>query len=287
MRLALGTAQFGLPYGIANTRGQVPLSEAKSMLSFALEKGINALDTAISYGDSEACLGQLGIKDFNLITKLPALPDGCDINRWVTQQLEGSLSRLDVNKIYGLLLHCPEQLLGVNGLELYQSLNELKEKGLVEKIGISIYSPKELDALMPKFCFDLIQAPFNLIDQRLFDTGWLGRLKDMDVEIHTRSVFLQGLLLIHKSKIPIKFSQWCDLWDNWHHWLAINDIMPLQAALHFPFTFPEIDRVVVGVDNYAQLFEVINTANNTLDISYPKLKCEDDNLINPSNWSKL
>jgi len=287
-RLALGTVQFGLPYGIANQSGQVSRAVANAMLQLALANGVDTLDTAIAYGDSETCLGEAGTQGFKVITKLPALPDNCpDVSTWVQQQVSMSLSRLSVGNVYGLLLHRSEQLLGSNGLELHQKLQALKDNGQVQKIGISIYSPTELDALIPRYRFDLVQAPFNLVDQRLYRTGWMRRLKDEDVEIHTRSAFLQGLLLMSKTDMPDKFSPWSGLWQEWHQWLLEKEVSAVQACLAFPLSFPEIDRVVVGADSVSQLAQIISTANMALQADFPEIHSDDENLINPAKWSKL
>lgn len=288
MRLALGTVQFGLPYGVANKSGQVSQSEAKSMIRIASENGIDTLDTAIAYGESEKCLGFVGVKNFKLVTKLPSIPDGClDISGWIYEQVTSSLLRLNVEKLYGLLLHKSEDLLGPDGPELYRSLDSLKEKGLVKKIGVSIYSPNELDALIPLYRFDLVQSPFNIVDRRLYTTGWLRRLKDADVEIHTRSALLQGLLLMKQADIPQKFSPWDSLWQTWHKWLAEKEVSALQTCLAFPLSFPEIDQVVVGIDNQSQLAQIVSAAKRQPTGDLPNLLCEDENLINPANWNRL
>lgn len=288
MRLVLGTVQFGLSYGVANKSGQVSPVEAKSMIELAFESGITKLDTAIAYGESEQCLGKVGIENFKVVTKLPAIPEeSLDVAKWVKQQVDESLSRLGVSNVYGLLLHRSQDLLGSNGRELYTALNLLKQRGLVKKIGVSIYGSNELDLLKMDFNFDLVQAPFNIIDQRLLISGWLQRLKDDDVEIHARSAFLQGLLLMKQADIPKKFLPWSDLLNNWHSWLDDNNISALQASLAFPLSFPEIDNVVVGADSYSQLVEIINTSNNVLNSELPNLSCSDESLINPANWSKL
>ena len=287
-RLALGTIQFGLPYGIANQTGQVSRAEANAMLQLALANGLDTLDTAIAYGDSETCLGEVGTERFKVVTKLPAVPDSCEnVSNWVKQQVSMSLSRLSVNKVYGLLLHRSEQLQGSNGLELYQALQALKDNGQVQKIGISIYSPTELDALIPRYRFDLVQAPFNLVDQRLYRTDWMRRLKEEDVEIHTRSAFLQGLLLMSQADMPDKFSQWDKIWQTWHQWLTNYAASAVQACLAFPLSFPEIDRVVVGADSVSQLAQIVSKANMALKADLPEIHSDDENLINPAKWSKL
>jgi hypothetical protein len=287
MRLALGTVQFGLPYGIANQAGQVSRSVAQNMLRLAKDKGIDTLDTAIAYGESETCLGEVGTQGFRLVTKLPAMPEGCsDINGWIREQVAASFGRLAVSSVYGLLLHRPDQLLKSDGEALFNALHELKASGLVQKIGISVYMPSELDALIPQYRFDLVQAPFNLIDRRLSTSGWLERLKQEGVEIHTRSAFLQGLLLMPRSAVPAKFAPWAKLWDMWHDWLAQHSVTAVQACLAYPLSFPGIDRVVVGADSMSQLEQIIGAALGGIPDDLPDLRCDDENLINPAHWSK-
>lgn len=287
-KLALGTVQLGQAYGIANKLGQVTRADAKAMLKLALANSINTLDTAIAYGESEACLGEIGTQDFNLVTKLPELPNNCrDVSAWVRQEVIASLNRLGVAEIYGLLLHRPEQLLGPSGADLYKTLQKLKDGGRVKKIGISIYSPSELTLLYPRYSFDLVQAPFNLVDRRFYNSGWLQRLKDDDVEVHTRSTFLQGLLLMTQEDIPGKFSHWDKLWRTWYRWLADQDISAVQACLAFPLSFSEIDRVIVGANSLSQLSEIVSAANDQREFNFPDLQCEDENIINPANWNQL
>jgi aryl-alcohol dehydrogenase-like predicted oxidoreductase len=285
-RLALGTVQFGLPYGIANQSGQVTRLEIKAMLQTAMANGIDMLDTAIAYGESETCLGQVGVNHWNVVTKLPAVPESCpDVGAWVKDQVKASLERLGMTDVYGLLLHRPDQLLGENGTSLFRALQTLKENGQVHKVGVSIYAPSELEALTSKYHFDLVQAPFNLIDRRLYATGWLDRLKCDGVEVHTRSVFLQGLLLMPFSAIPAQFSPWNDLWRRWHDWLKDRNVTAVEASLAYPFGFPEIDKVVVGADNAIQLARIIDAANMVLQTNLPDLECDDQQLINPSRWN--
>ena len=288
LKLALGTAQFGMPYGIANQSGQVTRVVAKAMLQFAAANGIDTLDTAIGYGTSEECLGEVGVQGFKLVTKLPAVPDSCgDINKWVREQVEASLERLGVSEVYGLLLHRPQQLLERDGKVLYRSLQDLKEAGCLQKVGVSIYAPDELEALTAQYRFDLVQAPFNLVDRRLHATGWLQKLNDEGVEIHTRSAFLQGLLLMSQADIPGKFTPWSGLWGKWHGWLAQHAVPAVQACLAFPLSFPEIERVIVGADTVSQLEQIISAAADTAPVDLPDLYCDAENLINPANWSKL
>ena len=151
-RIALGTVQFGLPYGIANQDGQVSRVAAKDMLKLAASSGSDTLDTAIAYGESEACLGEIGTIGFNLVSILPAVAAGCvDVKIWIQEQVTKSLVRLGVDAVHGLLLHRPEQLLGTDGKIIYQTLQNLKETGQIQKVGVSIYDPSVIRTLFPQY----------------------------------------------------------------------------------------------------------------------------------------
>lgn len=284
-RLALGTVQFGIPYGVANTQGQVNQQEVEKILGYAYDAGVNTLDTAIAYGESEKVLGNVGVETWRVISKLPAIPRQIDnILNWVMQSVYDSLERLKVSRLYGLLLHHPEQLLESKGGELYQALSLAKEKGLVEKIGISIYSPTELEKLYPYLKFDLIQSPFNIIDSRLVNSGWLSRLKEDGVEVHVRSIFLQGLLLMDSCTRPKYFSRWQSIWDEWDRWLDNTNTSRLECCLGSVISNSQIDRIVVGVDSLAQLQEILDASERSIVQTPNNVSCQDQELLNPSLW---
>ncbi len=284
--LALGTVQFGLLYGVANRTGQVSRDEAKAILSYAWAMGLDTLDTAVAYGDSEERLGEIGVGQWQIISKLPAIPESCeDVGGWVQDSVLGSLARLRLPKLRALLLHRPQQLLGPEGNALYRALVTLKNQGKVEKIGVSIYGPDELDALWPRFQFDLVQAPFNIIDRRLALSGWLNRLHEAGTEVHIRSVFLQGLLLMKAANRPVTFSRWQPLWSQWDRWLDDQALTPLQACLGFALSQSGIGRVVVGVDSLKQLQEILASVKNSALTPPKSLMSEDLDLINPSRWT--
>jgi aryl-alcohol dehydrogenase-like predicted oxidoreductase len=284
-RIALGTAQFGMAYGVANQSGQINPGEAGQILRRARAAGMDTLDTAIAYGESEKTLGSLGVKEWKLVSKLPALPEACtDVRAWVRSELAGSLSRLGVPKLHGLLLHRSQQLLEPHGAALHAALRDVQELGLVDKIGVSVYGPEELQALWPKFRLDLVQSPFNVFDRRLASSGWLERMHQAGTEVHVRSVFLQGLLLLPAEKRRAEFAGWQDLWAKWDDWLAAERLGPLQASLMFALSRPEIDRVVVGVDGASHLAEILS-APAAEPIDFPNsLESSDLSLINPTQW---
>jgi aryl-alcohol dehydrogenase-like predicted oxidoreductase len=287
-RLALGTVQFGTSYGIANAVGQVSREEIALILDHAWSAGIDTLDTAIGYGQSEQRLGDTGVGYWHIISKLPEIPKACrDVGSWVQDCVLDSIGKLKVPKLRGLLLHRPEQLLSAQGEELYKAMVAVREQGKVEKIGISIYSPDELDALWLNYSFDLVQAPFNILDRRLVTSGWLARLYQAGTEVHIRSVFLQGLLLMDEANRPEKFNCWQPLWDEWRSWLIDHESTPLQTCLGFVQSQPEISRIVLGVDSLQHLKEII-AASHLDSIAFPEsLECIDKALVNPAEWKKL
>ena len=289
MKLALGTAQFGLSYGVANQNGQVGLAVGREIVRMAAARGIDTIDTAIAYGESEQRLGEIGVGDFKIITKLPAIPAECvDISAWVSQNLTASLKRMNLSKLDGVLLHQPSQLLERRGQEIYDALTQVKSAGLVNKIGVSIYSPLELNSIIQTFDIDIVQAPLNLIDRRLVTSGWLRQLHERCIEVHIRSVFLQGLLLMKRGQIPVKFERWSTIWNTWHNSLAHHNLSALTACLQYPLSLPEVNRVIVGVDNAAQLLELVDSHQiNVPQHDWKSIACDDEELINPSKWNQL
>jgi aryl-alcohol dehydrogenase-like predicted oxidoreductase len=288
MKLALGTAQFGLDYGVANTTGQIKAEAAAGILDRARSLGVAVLDTAIAYGDSEAVLGSLGTTGFYVVTKLPGHPeDEADLGAWVDTQIAQSIGRLGVDTLYGVLLHRPSQLLATRGDKLYDALLRLKADGRVSKIGVSIYDPEELDVLHGRFAFELVQAPLNIIDRRLLTSGWADRLKMDGVEIHARSAFLQGLLLMPKQRRPAKFAPWAAIWDEWERWLAASALTPTEACIRYIGSVAQVDRIVVGVDSVTQLDEIAGSLGAPFDDlpNFPHLL--DQRLLNPALWSQL
>ena len=286
-KIVLGTAQFGLNYGIANTAGQVSRAETALILNLAKQRGLNTLDTAIAYGESEKVLGDIAIPDWQIISKLPAMPvTVVDVATWVDTQVASSLQRLRANRLHALLLHRPSQLLEFRGGELYRALAMQQERGAVEKIGISIYDASELDQLMPHMRFDVVQAPFNVLDARMIDSGWMLRLEKMGCELHVRSVFLQGLLLMSPNNRPTQFDHWQPLWTIWDAWLQDSGVTPLQACLRHALSTPGIAKVVVGIETTTQLEQILMASQGDLPTLPNGLKICDPELLNPALWKK-
>jgi aryl-alcohol dehydrogenase-like predicted oxidoreductase len=288
MKLALGTVQFGLDYGVANQTGRISFSDAKTIIQQSAIGGIDTLDTAIAYGDSEATLGQVGVEGWRVITKLPALPDDCQgVTAWVTGQIEQSMSRLGVRQLQGVLLHRPDDLLGENGSRLVKALEGLKADGLTRQIGVSVYAPEQLEKLTATMALDLIQAPLNILDRRLIASGWASRLKDRGTEVHVRSAFLQGLLLMPSGQRPDKFELWSEIWFEWSRWLDRTGLTPVQACLAYVLGVAEVDKVIVGVDSLMQLNEILEASHFALPSLPNWPQSIDTKLINPAHWNQL
>lgn len=283
-KLALGTAQFGMAYGVTNTHGQMPHTTATLLLQAARAAGMDTLDTAVAYGESEQALGRCGVAGWRVISKLPPLPpDVTDARPWVVQQLRASLARLGQDRLEALLLHRPAQLLGPQGAKLLEGLLQLQAQGVVGKIGVSVYHPDELPPLMALHRFDIVQAPSNLLDRRLIDSGWVHRLHALGVELHTRSAFLQGLLLSPRVQRQ-RFAAWAPVWRAWDDWLTAQGLTALEACLRYALHQPHVERVVLGFESADQLRQALACASEPLP-DLPVWPAFDARLLDPSIWN--
>jgi len=258
-KLCLGTVQFGMPYGITNQAGQVPEAEVRRILALAAASGIDLFDTAQGYGMAETVLGRCWVKDAprRLISKLPAgTPRQSREKSLIT-----SLQRLQTPKLDGFLLHRASDLLAPDGEVLLTWLEDLRHRGLVERIGVSIYDASELEDL-PLDRLQIVQLPLSVYDQRLICNGTVGRLQDLGIAVHVRSVFLQGLLL----QSPQCWAAHLSPALRRHHarWLeCLNQeaINPLSGALGFIKVCEGIEAVLVGVLSMNELVEVLHAWN--------------------------
>ena len=288
-KLALGTVQFGTDYGI-NSGVKVQPDEVSRIINYSRNNGINLLDTAQLYGSSEKVLGDSNTQDFNVVTKTRGF-DKEDINEsianFVISDLNQSLKLLKRNSIYALLVHHGEDLLRPGGEMIFNKLQILKNKGLVSKIGVSAYIDNQLINIIDSFDIDIIQLPMNILDRRLIDNGLLNKIYTKGIEIHTRSIFLQGLLLMDPKKRPKIFDRWSSLWKLWDEWLFDNKLSALEATLRYMISLPEISRVLVGVDNKDQLQNIIKALEGNIPTIPKELSTNDPDLLNPGNWSNL
>lgn len=291
MKLGLGTVQFGADYGISNAGGKVPRQEVASVLAYAVSTGVDVLDTAAAYGDSESVLGSALWPDhhFRVVTKIPALDPTLDSFQRISavhESLHASLKRLRMKSVYGVLLHRAADAAGANGARLSKALQELKQEGLAQKIGVSVYGADELEEVLENFVPDLVQLPSNAFDQRLLRSGWLARLAALGVETHVRSVFLQGLLLMPASQRHSAFDHYRKELDRFDRFCNEYNLTPLEAALGYVRHLPG-EAAIVGVTKRAELEEIVRAmeAGNVPPLeAYAALACDDVGLVNPSMW---
>lgn len=271
---------------MTNYAGQTSRVEVSEILRLAQEFGLGVLDTASAYGEAESVLGKHGTGGFRVVTKIAPPPKNMTISEaWVLEKVEESLLRLRRPSLAAVLLHAPEELRGPNGARLISGLIEAKRTGLTEKVGVSVYEPEDLDWIAGLLDPEIVQAPLSVFDRRLVTSGWLNRLVARGVEVHVRSVFLQGSLLAGSHSLPEFLRPWADEFKRFENWADSQGLSPLEAALGFPLSVEGVDKVVVGVASSRQLKEVI-LASVSKDITYPAFSLGNSKLINPINWPK-
>ena len=284
MKLVIGSAQLGMNYGLFNNR-RINNKEFKKIEKLVLKSKINFIDTAISYGDSENIIGNSKLKNLNIITKIKLPPKKNILVRdWVLKEISKSLYNLKINKIYGVLIHDYRDLLGKYGKDYLFSLQELKKKKIIKKIGISIYDLHEIKKIWKFWKPDLIQIPFNPLDNRILDSGWVNVLSKFKVKIFVRSVFLQGLLVNENNSFIFNKNHKI-LLNKFKNWCFKNNISLLRACIHFVKQFKKIDYLVVGFNNYNQLKEIIDVFKKKQIIIPKKFSTNKKNLIDPRKWN--
>jgi len=286
-KFCLGTANFGMNYGVMNDK-QIPKSEIVKFLNILKKSNINYIDTAMGYGDCEKILGEIGIENFEIITKLPSvICNDINVKKCVVKLIDTSLERLQKSSLQGLLLHRPLDLLSKKGEIIYKTLVESKSVGLIKKIGVSIYSPNDLVLLSNYFDFDIVQTPHNVLDNRLEHSGWLDKLHKRKIEVHTRSIFLQGILISDMEKLPTSFLKWSNVFKNWKMFVNETELSPLEICLKNSFQNKKISKIILGIDNQSQLYTILNHIKKFKkdDILIPdEIRSNDEYLINPSKW---
>jgi len=282
-KISLGTAQFGLNYGVNNQRGKIPEAEVFDILNKAIEFGIDTIDAAYGYGESERVIGKF-LKDtrhkFKIISKLPE----CKCDR-VKEIFQSSLNNLGLCTIYGYLIHSFNSYKRDTGV--WSELEKLKNAGKVEKIGFSLYYPGELEYLLEnEVYFDIVQVPFSVFDQR-FEPFFL-ELRKKNIEVHIRSVFLQGLVFKKSGELDSGFLKIRP---------KIVILRDLSEELNLPLSvlclgfvlLNNVDKVIVGVDNKENLIDSMTKLKyagrvNRIYERLKELKEDDENIILPINW---
>ncbi len=290
-RLALGTVQFGLDYGVTHGGGRVQETEISKILAVAQSAGIDTLDTAAGYGDAEDMLGSVEAgQSFRIITKTIASGTATisdpDIDRIEARFLQ-SLEKLAIPSVDSVLSHAVGDLLAPTGDKLWKRMQGWRAQGLVKRIGVSVYNTAETDAVLARFSPELVQLPLNVLDQRLLRNGTIERLASCGVAIHVRSIFLQGLLLQNPVDCPARLSRTLPLLERWWSMCRDRGVPPLAAALRFGLDIKGIERIVVGVHTAAHLRETITaTQVSGTSLDWPALAAHDLEAVDPRRWPK-
>ena len=281
-KLAIGTVQFGLDYGIANQNGKVNTNQIQSILNFAHENNINTIDTAKAYGDSEKSIGnylKLKKKTWYIITKI----SNSDKN--LIEQILDSKEKLTVLPTI-ILAHSANLFLD----PMFQSkLQETKDKKLVHSIGVSLYSEEEINQVLDsKIKPDVIQLPMNILDTRLYRCGVLSKLFDREIEIHVRSAFLQGLFYLSKAELEDGFEDVIPYLEKLKS-ISIDIGLTLsELSLLWLVSLKEVSKIIIGVDNVNQLKTHLDTLKKNVDSSVFEealsIYYENENILNPSLW---
>jgi len=281
-KIVLGTVQFGLNYGINNASGQVEPKEVEAILKLAYENGICTLDTSAAYGNSEIVLGKaLGLSNhsFNVISKFP------QCGKDVKEVFDNSLINLRAKGLYGYLVHHFDHY--ISHPEVWEDMSFLKKQGFIRKIGFSLYTVSQLQYLLDnKVQFDILQFPYNLLDRQF--EPFIEKLKLYGVEIHTRSVFLQGLFFKDVHTLTDKLLPIKKYLEKLHEYCGVNGISMERLALTYVASNTNIDGVLIGVDNCQQLQANVDALQSGIrqeDIDFvSSINVLEKELLNPVNW---
>ncbi len=290
-RLGLGTVQFGQDYGVSNRGGRPGEREVAAILARAAVAGVGYIDTAPAYGDAETLVGRyLGhSNNLRIVTKTPALTEDrieARHRQFILDTLAASRDRLKVDAVHGLLLHQSGDLAKPGWQHVVDAMSEAKSRGWTSRIGASIYNDDQLALVESRFRPEIVQLPLNVLDRRAIVSGTLARLKSSGIEVHTRSAFLQGVLLMEPDELPEFFGpvrqKIVGLRGVWRK----RGVSALDGCLAFALQRPEVDAVIVGV-NCLYEFEQIERAaassvgvDGDIDTDQPI----DPVYVDPSRW---
>ena len=283
-RIVLGGAQLGLPYGILNGGETLSREDVARILDTAFGHGIDSIDTAIAYGQSESIIGETAQNRFKVISKLPPIPSSVsNVSEWVHTQVDASLSRLKCTSLDALLLHRPQDLTGIHGAELYDAISSLKIEKIIHRFGVSIYTPDELNSILGTFDIDVVQAPLNVFDRRIL--GVIDQLTARNIEVHVRSVFLQGVLIASPKDRPQRFQPWSEHFSQFDTWVRSTGVSAMACCLGFALQQPGVAKLVIGTMSAESLTEIMNSIPN-MHLAVPAdLQSSIEQLIDPRVWS--
>ena len=286
-KLCFGTANFVKNYGINKSEGY-SLKKIKKTLFILKQNKIKYIDTAVSYKNVEKNIGKLNLNFFKIYTKIPQTPKKIkNIDLWIRNQIFQSFRKTNKFIYEGVFLHNPEDLIKNKKKQIYDSLINLKKEKKIKKIGISIYNLDNLKKIIKEFKIDIVQIPYNLFDSGRKKKKLLKILKNNKIEIHVRSIFLQGVLLMNSNKLPLYFRKWKNKFIKFENWCLKNKVSKIQACLNAVLEDKMFNRILISAENEKQLFEIFDAINKRIKKDYPKkLQSNEKKLIDPRLWKR-
>ncbi len=286
MKLALGTVQFGMNYGI-QTNGQPKIKQSIEILNKAYAAGICCFDTASAYGTAEKVLGeflrqpQIEAEKLSVISKFNLNIE--ELESCINQ----SLCRLGIDCLDGYMFHDANNIFDPAAVS---ALEGLKIKGLTRKIGVSIYTPIQAMKALEYDAIDIIQVPYNVFDRRLDKCGFFKKAKEQGVIVYARSSLLQGLLAMKPEEIPEYMSFSLPYLRKFQNDCLESGLKPFEAAVQYVLQHEYIDYIVFGVDNIAHLEEYITLSSKTMPVNARQLFKDsftevEDKLVMPNLWN--
>jgi aryl-alcohol dehydrogenase-like predicted oxidoreductase len=286
-KLAIGTAQFGLDYGVAGIP-KASKAEVRKILSLAALNNIKVIDTAHQYGNALDVLGSLSNlikkKKFKIVLKIPEIPE--NINLWkmedIKSQILTDISRLRLDRVDTIMVHNPHSLLRAGADLVYDMVVNLKFQGFCEKVGVSVYDIGDLKVILSHYGFDVVSFPSNIIDHRFVNRA-VEYMSALRIETHARSIFLQGLLLLPHNELMKRLS-----WEFKRTTRLISMRFKgnmLKACLAYLRQQFPINYGVIGVHSVEQLQEIITTYNK-IDSWYDfdAYAINDPRITDPRRW---
>lgn len=282
VKLSLGTAQLGMDYGISNEAGRPDGDTARQLLLRAVDAGLDSIDTAPAYGESERTIGQLLPTAGNIRLMTKTLP-GSDVPG-VVDRFHRSLANLGVESVDALLVHDCAALTDPHSTGFAESLVGLRDEGLVKKLGVSVYDPGDIESARALLPIEVVQLPLNALDQRFLVGGTISALAAGGIEVHVRSIFLQGLLLLEPDRLPPSLAVATPALAAFRDACVREGVSNLEGALGFAAGIDELQSVVVGVNSVPELDECILAARRLPAIDYERLAIDDRAVIDPRGW---
>jgi len=282
-KLGLGTAQFGLDGG--PVRGKPPELEVRDMLAIAARAGLGVLDACAASGHGEVLMASAMPRPvpFRVAVKAARGERGPD---FVESEARACLTRLGVTQADAIIVQSASDLFSPHGEGLWRRLLELRDAGLFARVGISAYASDDPDGLARRFKPDLMQAPASLLDQRLLVDGTLAKVREQGIEVHLRSIFLNGLLFLPPDRVPSQLKGAATRLSRARRLIAEGRSDPLQAALGFALSRPEADCVIVGAASAAELNAVIAAAASPPpDLDWDDMALDDPVALDPRRWA--